>query len=263
VNPDRRLEVLRAIVTDYVATHEPVGSRMLTQRHDLGVSPATIRNDMAALEEAGLIAQPHTSAGRIPTDAGYRLFVDRLAQVRPLSLPQRRAIETFLSDGVDLDDVISRASRLIAGLTGQVAIVQYPAAQRIAVAGVANLAAPTVHFEAGLRPVLEALEEHVVLMRLFAEMADDMDTADPAHGAATDSVALRIGHESSVEGLAETSVIVTGYGPAPGGDSPPHADAPAEPLATIGSIGPTSMDYPGTIATVRAVARYLSRMIST
>src|SRR5213076_2251386 len=74
---DRRLAVLRAIVQDYVATEEPVGSKALVERHGLGVSPATVRNDMAALEDEGLITQPHTSAGRVPTDKGYRLFVDR------------------------------------------------------------------------------------------------------------------------------------------------------------------------------------------
>ena len=81
MSEERRLEVLRAIVEDYVLTREPVGSRVLTERHSLGVSPATIRNDMAALEDAGYIAQPHTSAGRIPTDKGYRLFGDRLSGV--------------------------------------------------------------------------------------------------------------------------------------------------------------------------------------
>ena len=89
---DRRLAVLRAIVEDYVATHEPVGSRSLVERHSLGVSPATIRNDMAALEDEGLIAQPHTSAGRVPTDQGYRVFVDRLSAVKPMSAAERRAI---------------------------------------------------------------------------------------------------------------------------------------------------------------------------
>ena len=87
MSEDRRLDVLRAIVEDYVATQEPVGSRALVERHSLGVSPATIRNDMAALEEGGYIAQPHTSAGRVPTDKGYRLFVDRLSTVKPLSAP--------------------------------------------------------------------------------------------------------------------------------------------------------------------------------
>jgi heat-inducible transcriptional repressor len=93
---ERRLEVLRAIVQDYVSTNDPVGSKALAERHDLGVSPATIRNDMAVLEEQGYITQPHTSAGRVPTDKGYRLFVDRLSAVKPLSVAEKRAIERFL-----------------------------------------------------------------------------------------------------------------------------------------------------------------------
>jgi heat-inducible transcriptional repressor len=130
---ERKLEVLRAIVQDYVATEEPVGSRMLAERHQLGVSPATIRNDMAVLEEEGYIAQPHTSAGRVPTDKGYRLFVDRLGTIKPLSAAERRAIHAFLDGAVDLDDVVARTVRLLAQLTRQVAVVQYPRLTRSAV----------------------------------------------------------------------------------------------------------------------------------
>ena len=111
---DRKLEVLRAIVEDYVSTQEPVGSKALVERHNLGVSPATIRNDMAALEDEGYIAQPHTSAGRIPTDKGYRLFVDRLSTVKPLSTAERRAIQSFLDGALDLDDIVG-AHRPAAG----------------------------------------------------------------------------------------------------------------------------------------------------
>src|SRR5690349_1253739 len=127
---DRKLEVLRAIVEDYVETQEPVGSRALVERHNLRVSPATVRNDMAVLEDEGYIRQPHTSAGRVPTDRGYRLFVDRLSRVKPLSPAERRAIERFLIGAVDLDDVVHRAVRLLAQLTRQVAIVQYPSLTR-------------------------------------------------------------------------------------------------------------------------------------
>ncbi|WP_149257610.1 heat-inducible transcriptional repressor HrcA [Actinomadura sp. K4S16] len=130
---DRKLAVLRAIVEDYVSTNEPVGSKALADRHNLGVSPATIRNDMAVLEEQGYIAQPHTSAGRAPTDKGYRLFVDRLSTIKPLSVAERRAIETFLSGAYDLDDVVGRTVRLLAQLTRQVAVVQYPSLTRSAV----------------------------------------------------------------------------------------------------------------------------------
>jgi heat-inducible transcriptional repressor len=130
---ERKLEVLRAVVEDYIATNEPVGSKALAERHSLGVSPATIRNDMAALEDEGYIAQPHTSAGRVPTDKGYRLFVDRLASLKPLTGAERRAIVTFLEGAVDLDDVLHRTVRLLAQLTQQVAVVQYPSLARSAV----------------------------------------------------------------------------------------------------------------------------------
>ncbi len=130
---DRKLAVLRAIVDDYVHTKEPVGSKALADRHGLGVSSATIRNDMAALEEDGLISAPHTSAGRIPTDKGYRLFVDKISAVKPLSPAEKRAIHTFLDNAVDLDDVMSRTVRLLSQLTKQVALVQYPSLGRSSV----------------------------------------------------------------------------------------------------------------------------------
>jgi heat shock gene repressor HrcA len=122
----RKLEVLRAIVEDYVHSREPVGSKALVERHHLGVSSATIRNDMAALEDEGLITAPHTSAGRIPTDKGYRLFVDQISAVKPLSQAERRAIQTLLEGSDDLDDVLERTVRLLSQLTNQVAVVQYP-----------------------------------------------------------------------------------------------------------------------------------------
>src|ERR1041385_1585311 len=102
---ERGLEVLRVIVQDYVESREPVGSKSIVERHSFGVSAATIRNDMALLEDEELITAPHTSSGRVPTDKGYRLFVDHLAEVRPLSPAQRSAIAAFLDGPSDLDDV--------------------------------------------------------------------------------------------------------------------------------------------------------------
>jgi heat-inducible transcriptional repressor len=127
---ERSLAVLRAIVQDYVASREPVGSKTIVERHHFGVSAATIRNDMAVLEEEELIAAPHTSSGRIPTDKGYRVFVDQLADIRPLTTAQRQAIETFLGESNDLDELLARTVRLVAQLTRQLAVVQYPTFQR-------------------------------------------------------------------------------------------------------------------------------------
>lgn len=130
---ERSLAVLRAIVGDYVASNEPVGSKAIVERHRFGVSAATIRNDMALLEEEELIAAPHTSSGRVPTDKGYRLYVDTLARIEPLGAAQRAAIERFLGESSDLDDVLARTVRLLAQLTNQVAVVQYPSLKRTAV----------------------------------------------------------------------------------------------------------------------------------
>ncbi len=331
---ERRLAVLRAIVEDYVSTEEPVGSKALVERHRLGVSPATVRNDMAVLEEEGFITQPHTSAGRVPTDKGYRRFVDRLTTLKPMSAAERRAIATFLDGAVDLDDVVGRSVRLLSQLTRQVAVVQYPTLsrstvrhvelvaltpsrllvvlilstgrveqrlveldspltddeladlrllvnraatgqiiadaavalhnavpdvdgaataavvdslveamsdhrsdERIAVGGAANLARYGDSFDSAVRPLLEALEEHVILLKLLGEASTG--------GAVT----VRIGHEGPYQELASTSVVATGYGPRD------------EALATLGIVGPTRMDYPGTMAAVRAVARYVSRFL--
>ena len=127
---ERGLQVLRAIVQDYVETHEPVGSRTIVDRYSFGVSAATIRNDMALLEDEELIAAPHTSSGRVPTDKGYRVFVNHLAQLRPLTVAQRSAIESFLADPADLDDLMARTVRVLTQLTGQVALAQYPSFAR-------------------------------------------------------------------------------------------------------------------------------------
>ncbi|GAA1866783.1 heat-inducible transcriptional repressor HrcA [Brevibacterium marinum] len=126
MSDSRRAQVLRAIVEDFVATNEPVGSKAIVQRHTLGVSPATIRNDMAHLEQEGYIAQPHTSAGRIPTDLGYRMFVDRIDDFKPLTHAERRAIFQLVDGNGDLDDMLDRTVRVLSGLTHQVALIQYP-----------------------------------------------------------------------------------------------------------------------------------------
>jgi heat-inducible transcriptional repressor len=172
---DRRLEILRAIVDEYVETQEPVGSKAIADKRALGISPATIRNEMAILEDEGLITQPHTSAGRIPTDRGYRLFVDKLSAIKPLSTPERRAIETFLAESLDIDDVVKRSAKLLADITKQVAVVQYPrlgdssSREMMAISGTANLARSGEDLGSTLSPILEALEEQVVLLRLLSD----------------------------------------------------------------------------------------------
>jgi heat-inducible transcriptional repressor len=121
---DRKLDVLRAIVEDYVATEEPVGSRALVERHGLGVSPATVRNDMAALEHEGYLRQPHTSAGRVPTDKGYRYFVDSLRGPGQLGTGQVQQVRSFFAKAHgELEQMLHDTSRLLSDLTEHTAVV--------------------------------------------------------------------------------------------------------------------------------------------
>lgn len=326
MNQPRRLQVLQAIVEDYVHSREPVGSKALIERHNLGVSSATIRNDMAALEAQGLIRAPHASAGRIPTDSGYRLFVDQIAAVKPLSVAERRAIHRLLESAEDTDEMLRRSVRLLASLTHQVAVLQYPVepaalvrhvelvslseslvlvvlisstgqvsqrnvvlphgeqelaearaavlalclgrpvaslrelpaespgglvgqvlltlaalaeqgeSSRVLIAGTSYLAESTVDFRRSIAPVLEALEEQVVLLKLLSDI--DRDER---------GFAVRIGAENLDDSLRETAVVAQGYGP--------------QEAAKLGVVGPTRMDYAGTMSKVDAVARYLSKML--
>lgn len=360
----RRRAVLHAIIKDYVTNREPVGSKTLVERHNLGVSSATIRNDMMQLEEAGLIVQPHTSAGRIPTDAGYREFVDSLAEIKPLSRGEREAFRRVLTEAVDLDDVLARAGKLLAQVTNQVAIVQYPSLrqstlrhieivpasphflllilitdagrveqrtlempngyleeqvaqtravanqfaagrkhgeltaqlelalealpveshdlaqtvfkaiaqtlqaeteERVVIAGTGNLSRYDIDFTNTISPVLDALEEQVVLLKLFAHHqaargdAQVLNISGQSRTKQVDSgisqsqsrtVQVHIGHENIDDAFMETSVVSSGYGQ--------DMDAP---LGGIGVIGPTRMDYPGAISSVYAISQYLSEIL--
>lgn len=327
----RQLEILKAIVDEYVATEEPVGSKTIASRAGLGISPATIRNEMAVLEDAGLITQPHTSAGRIPTNKGYRVFVDQLDEIKPLSNAERKAIENFLDGASDLDDVISRTVRLLAQVTKQVAVVQYPSLikakvrhielvllnpnrvmivlitdtgrveqrmvelpfdinesalsdlhnklnvaiatqslanvatkldllatsyrgsdksnvmvliatliemaiehpeEKVVLAGTSNLARANQDLSSSIHPILEALEEQVVLLRLLS---------------GTDSsVRVQIGDEQSEKSLRKTSLVSVGYAN----------------IGALGILGPTRMDYAASITAVNAVANYVGRFLT-
>jgi heat-inducible transcriptional repressor len=123
----RARRILFAAITEYVATGEPVGSRTLSRRYGLNLSPATIRNVLADLEDAGFLSQPHTSAGRVPTDKGFRVFVDALLQTREVSAEDRAAIERRMrAIRPGIDDVMRETGKMLASLTGAAAVVVTP-----------------------------------------------------------------------------------------------------------------------------------------
>ncbi|MBV8727840.1 MAG: heat-inducible transcription repressor HrcA, partial [Candidatus Eremiobacteraeota bacterium] len=126
----RKAYILATIVYEYIATAEPVGSQTLTQKYDLGVSSATIRNEMAELEAGGYLVQPHTSAGRVPSDAGYRAYVDQLMEPEQLPAPERRRIRDELRQASEeLGDLIDSTTRMLGRLSNNLAFVVTPPAE--------------------------------------------------------------------------------------------------------------------------------------
>lgn len=214
---ERSLAVLRAIVQDYVASREPVGSKTIVERHHFGVSAATIRNDMAVLEEEELIAAPHTSSGRIPTDKGYRVFVDQLADIRPLTTAQRQAIETFLGESNDLDELLARTVRLVSQLTRQLAVVQYPSFQRARVRHVelvslaptrvlCILISDTGQVEQRLAELDQAVDEETLgrLRNRLNEVAAGLTMADAATALSAETETADRAHAEVLRTLAAT-----------------------------------------------------------
>ncbi|MFU0799709.1 MAG: heat-inducible transcriptional repressor HrcA [Xylanivirga thermophila] len=129
---DRKLRILQAIIDDYIISAEPVGSRTIAKKYGIGISSATIRNEMADLEEMGYLEQPHTSAGRIPSDKAYRLYVDRLMQVKTLSTEQALFIKRFYDEkNSQLEDIISQTARVISDITDYTSVVLRPQLNKI------------------------------------------------------------------------------------------------------------------------------------
>jgi heat-inducible transcriptional repressor len=123
----RKAYILATVVYEYIATAEPVGSNTLTQKYNLGVSSATVRNEMAELEAGGYLVQPHTSAGRVPSDIGYRTYVDQLMKPETLTSEDRRRIRDDLREASrELDEVIENATRLLGRLSNNLAFVTKP-----------------------------------------------------------------------------------------------------------------------------------------
>lgn len=127
---DRKLKILQAIITNYLETAEPVGSRTISKNFDLGISPATIRNEMADLEELGFIMQPHTSAGRIPSDSGYRLYVDKLMGMQLKDLSDGVYIEKLLQKVDRIEFLLKDIAKLLAEETNYATLVSSPQIKR-------------------------------------------------------------------------------------------------------------------------------------
>ncbi len=123
----RGRDVLNAIIRDYIETAEPVGSRAVSKKRDIRLSPATIRNIMADLEDIGLITHPHVSAGRVPTESGLRFYINSILELRPLAELEKQRIQNFLRESSqEVEDLLKTTSKMLAVVTEQAAVVSQP-----------------------------------------------------------------------------------------------------------------------------------------
>ena len=227
---------MAALIEEYVARALPVGSRTIAEHYDLGVSSATVRNDLSALEEEGYISQPHTSAGRVPTDHGYRAFVDELVESGALDEDGQAAetIENLKQSASELDDLLERTSKALSQFTNCLSVVTPPDLTHPRRLGILSLMRqPEFTYTEALLPVMQVLEDDTVLLHVLDSTASD------------DNPQVRIGKENEPEQLSGVSVVACRYGIGADG-------------GIVAVIGPTRMNYTKALTAVRIASRTLS-----
>ncbi len=233
----RQEQVLAIIVNCYVETAEPVGSRYVSRK--LGLSSATIRNVMADLEDLGLIAQPHTSAGRIPTDKGYRYYIDSLMRLKRVNDTVISQIRDEYHEAIrSLEDVMERTSHIIASLTNYVGVTLFPAYDRLCLDGASHIIEqPEFRDIKKLYTIMKFLERKKELLELMhSDLSDE-------------KLKIHIGKEMKQGYLSECSVVTRGY------------KVKGKVSGRIGVIGPKRMGYERVIPMVEFLADTVSEIM--
>ena len=233
---DRRQQVLSALIEEYIARAMPIGSRTLTEHYDFGVSPATIRNELSALEDGGYISQPHISAGRIPTDYGYRAFVDRLIETGVIedTPNEAQSIADLRKNAQEIDDLMARTNEALARFTDCLSIVTSPDLSHAHRVGMSSLMRkPEFMYTQSLLPLMQVLEDDTILFQLLDSSAED------------DTPRVHIGSENEAEQLRGVSVVASRYGF-------------GESTGIVAVIGPTRMDYSKVLQAVRMAVKALA-----
>lgn len=240
---NRRQNVFRAVVREYLRSADPVGSETIVTKFHFGVSPATIRNDMADLEDQGLLEQPHTSSGRVPTEAGYRYYVEQFVPGAELEERRRRPLETAVTElENDMEAAARKFARTVADLTGETALVRIGAQAHLT--GVSNML-DKPEFREGdiIRTAMRVMDELDVLVDDLERQAQDLSPEASAKGG---EVAVLIGSENPLG--RELSSVITVFA------------VPNVGEAMIGILGPRRMDYDANVALLRYVRERLDEL---
>ena len=237
---DRKKEVLAAIVSDFINTAEPVGSFKITKNYLQNVSPATVRNEMSELEDFGYITHPHTSSGRIPTDIGYRYYVDNIMETRNVGGREIALIRGgFKKIGVGIGDIMRGVVKMIASLLDYATVLVSFGKKPVSYSsGLSNMFKhPEFKDIEYARHLVRAVEEEA----LIAKILEEYSKSNP--------IEIRIGHENRYREMKDFSLVVAPY------------NINGVESGAIGIIGPTRMDYCKVKAIVRQVADELKNIL--
>lgn len=256
--------ILDLLIKAYIETAEPIGSRTISRQTDIGLSPASIRNVMADLEERGLLKQPHTSAGRIPTDRGYRYWVDRLMQPERLTEEEIEHIHAELSRVRTVEALAERICKVISELTGNAVLVYLKSLKRVSflnhlleeLVEAQRLAEfleeePELFIDGASRmidqPEFQDIAKMRALLHLFDEKLAFLETF--LRAPADDAVHVQIGHENTRQTLGDVSVVSKDCRLGP------------TPFGSVAVVGPTRMNYPKIVSIVDYVADTISESV--
>jgi len=233
----RQAEVLSLIVRHYVETAEPVGSRYIAKQ--LGLSSATIRNVMSDLEESGYITHPHTSAGRTPTDKGYRYYIESLMRVKNVNEAAARSIkDEYAHSRRSLEDVLERTSHLISNLTNYVGVALLSEYHKLYLDGASHIVE---------QPEFKDLNKLYHMLKCLEEKSDIVDLLSNDSGSG--QLTIYIGKENQSNSLSECSIVTRGY------------KVRGKVSGRVGVIGPKRMVYEKVIPTVEYLADAVSGLL--
>ncbi|MDR2156950.1 MAG: heat-inducible transcriptional repressor HrcA [Clostridiales Family XIII bacterium] len=234
---ERKLRILQAIVSDFILTAEPVGSRTLSRKYEMGISPATIRNEMADLEEMGFLSHPHTSAGRVPSDKAYRLYVNRLMDKYELSESAKKKIRSELKVNIrELERTIRHASELLSELTNLTSF-----------ATVEDMCKVQLFLEGMTRIFAHPEFNNVERAKRFLAMVDRRDDLTDTLVRREEGITITIGDENSEDIMPDSSIITATY----------HVDGKF--VGKLGVIGPTRMKYSEITSVIDYMTKNLDR----
>ena len=261
---ERRDKIFDIIVRSYIQTAEPVGSRTISKRHPVGLSPASIRNVMADLEEQGLITQPHTSAGRIPTDKGYRYYVDRLMEPEKVTDKEKNWIHSELAKAKTVEALAERVSKVISELTESMALLYIKSLKRVSfltylleelvesdrlvdfleeeselyIEGVFRIFEQPEFQDTGkMRSLLQAFDEKYNFLQIFVKDLEE------------EGVHIHIGSENSIGGLNNISLVIK------------DCYLGQTPIGGVAALGPTRMRYSKVVSIVECVADNITETV--